>query len=961
MGMLLAVLPGALCLGAEGRAFWAEGEEYSDQHGSVRPDRPPFSARGGCLGSNWGARADHYVRYRFSLPVDVPGAVLWIRYARMPSPEGRFRVELDGRIPAERLLLPPTGGWGHRRDDEWRYKAVPVGDLRRGAHVLKIKSLAHRNNTNIDGFFVASPDFTPPNERPRIEKFPRLAVRTWPGLETRRFVDEDLSMEDFNPELDDWYYPREEADDMRRVEFPELVKLGKGSAVLRDGQGKETKLKVGESAGEWRLAAVLEGGESCAVIERDFARWGIIAYIGSNGLTASVRKAVGRQESLAEPRVKYPGKYFETVLASLEDVLGRKVLQRGEDASYEDVAGFLAPLKTYTFVAMPQWKEKLIVDERGVVRRTPDKSAPTKDTRPASFDPVAMFPDVSPTCLKAGVLGGWLPAVDLACRDKEAGSGYELIVVPCTGDETKAHVRLRAGEGARYFEVGPDGHAELEMAGPFYRAVLELKSKWERAFAPAMKMDLPERRVADAARACIAKALAGCVGPHPKYGMGVYWGDRHDGFPPTTISMNRCLIEWGLFGEAKERLGYYLENFIREDGTFNYYGPAVSEYGQLLQVAAMYVRRAKDTAWLRRHLDPLNRAADHLLARRREAVANSPKDSIAHGLIRGAAEADTHKDVNYYFSGDAWAWRGFVEFGRLLSEVGSSEKDEALSCRGKMFLEEAERYRADILASVKKSVVRDAQPPFLPPIAGFDKPFERMTQDRLASYTNYRYWLEFLSAGLLDDELSDMIINYRVRRGGELLATTRFSGHMDDWPYAEYAWAILARDRVEHYLLGYYAHMAHHMTRGTFTAYEQVPISGLYSRAHQADYCVPAQLVTPLMTKWMLVFEEPDADRLWLCKAVPRRWFGKGFKVSGAPTRWGRVSFEVKPGEDGLHVSMDFDGEPPPCVVLRCRPPHRKAIKSVTVNGKPHEDYDAAREIITLKPRDRSVEALVSY
>ena len=58
--------------------------------------------------------------------------------------------------------------------------------------------------------------------------------------------------------------------------------------------------------------------------------------------------------------------------------------------------------------------------------------------------------------------------------------------------------------------------------------------------------------------------------------------------------------------------------------------------------------------------------------------------------------------------------------------------------------------------------------------------------------------------------------------------------------------------------------LATHRMRGTFTAYEQVAIRGLAGRSYVAHYCVPAQLVTPLFTKWMLVFEERDQDLLWL-------------------------------------------------------------------------------------------------
>ena len=70
-----------------------------------------------------------------------------------------------------------------------------------------------------------------------------------------------------------------------------------------------------------------------------------------------------------------------------------------------------------------------------------------------------------------------------------------------------------------------------------------------------------------------------------------------------------------------------------------------------------------------------------------------------------------------------------------------------------------------------------------------------MTQDRLASYTNYRYWLETLSARCLTAQQERIIIDYRVSHGGEILAGTRFQDHMDNWPYWHYAHGLLAHDR----------------------------------------------------------------------------------------------------------------------------------------------------------------------
>lgn len=73
---------------------------------------------------------------------------------------------------------------------------------------------------------------------------------------------------------------------------------------------------------------------------------------------------------------------------------------------------------------------------------------------------------------------------------------------------------------------------------------------------------------------------------------------------------------------------------------------------------------------------------------------------------------------------------------------------------------------------------------------------------------------------------------------------------------------------VREFLLLYYAHAFHLHTRGTWTAFECADMDR--DRAEHLPYCAPAQLTIPILTKWMLVFEDPATSQAWLAKAVPR-------------------------------------------------------------------------------------------
>lgn len=751
-------------------------------------------------------------------------------------------------------------------------------------------------------------------------------------------------------ERDDCFYPSEEDNERQAAVPPRLVSIQGDKAVLQDA-GAQKEVGVDSMIGDWRLVAVLPDDGGVAVLERDFDRWGIIAYVKTSGVLATIRKSIGRLDGIAERVPAFPKDYFDKLMANQEDVLGQQVLAEQGDPSYAKVLPGLAPLKSYAFIGTPDAKEKPIVFQDGRIGSFSGKWG-KKDLEKVFFDPYASMPGLKPKLSKQGTLGGWLPAVDLGFYDPDTKSGFEEMAFVTN----RARVaRVRKADGAsEYFQF--TDQARPGDRNEFYRDLLGLSREWEVFFSCGMSIRVPEPRIEDACRASIIRSLITYVGPHPKYGHGAYGRDEHDSFPPTTISMGRCLLEWGYFDKAKELLGYFLSKLVKEDGTIAYYGPAVSEYGQVLEVVATCTRRTGDRDWLRTHRASIDRLCNHVLTEREASKQKNAKDSLGYGLIWGSPEADTRDQRNFYFSGDAWCWRGLLELGRLYAELGRASSDGAMAERGKALIKEAEAYREDIMKSIGRSILSNCAPPFLPPVAGFDKPFPTMTADTFASYTNYRYWLEMISAGLLDDELTDMIITYRTARGGELLGMTRFAGQLDDWPYGDYAYGILARDRVAHYLLGYYAHMAHHVTRGTFTAYEQVPIRGAESRDFVADHCVPSQLVTPLMTRWMLVFEERDADVVWLNRAAPRGWHedGKTIEVKGAPTRWGSVGYQVvsSVGSGSIRATIELPSDPfLPSIRLRLRAPGRARMKTVEVDGKPWTTFDRQTEIIHLPSR----------
>jgi len=946
--LVLATLALWACAASGGEVLWAEGEAWAAQRGSMGSDRPPFGSRGACLGTGWGGSKGHYAVYRFRLSKPMANARLIVRYARKDTGDSLVSVALDRRVIAAKATLKNTGGWGHVRDDEWATHTFGLGNLPAGNHELRLTSLADKNNVNIDGFFLASGDFAPPKSRKQIERVQRLTVRA-SMLARPAHIDPSLSIEGFSPMYHDLYYPPEEAKERAGLALP------RSADTVPDG---------------WeRVGTTSLHGKPVTVMERHFAHWGILAYVGADGVVTTIRKAVGNIAQIGEPAGKFPPGYEDAILKSKPDLLGNKVLRRKGDPTFEACAAFLPDVDAYTFLSTEASDHVIAVETDGALGAINYAYGHRRIDKPL-FDPAAHLPEHEPTAAKRGNLGGWLPAIDYAFYDAAAKLGWEEIAFAVPDDQTPTklvlyvYLRVVKADGSTERHTFRVKAGRKKAIGPaeLLARLFEFKEHWDATLSGATEIDVPEQRVVDGCRASFALSFVSYAYAAPRYGVGHYGKLQHATFPPTTLSMGNACVEWGLMGHARRYLDYYLDNVVRRDGTFDYYGPAVSEYGQMLDLLARFARRSGDAAWLRARMPKIEAICGHLLALRRDSQAKYPKDDLRHGLVFGSPEADTRKDVNFYYSGDTWTWRGFTEIGRALVAMG----DDAMKRRGKELLAECAAYRTDIEASIAKSIVPTTKPVFVPPVAGFDKPFATMTESRFASYTNYRYWLEMLSAGFLRPEWHDAIVAYRIAHSGELLGTTRFSGHLDDWPFAGYAYGILLRDRVRPFILGLYGDLAMHRMRGTFTAYEQVNIRGLTRRPYHADYCVPAQLVVPLMARWMLVFEEPDADVLWLCRATPRRWLaaGKGIAVRRATTRWGTVSFAITPKDDGtLDATIELPKAGLPAELrLRLRAPGGKPIGRVTLNGKPHTDIDAKGEFVRIaRPKARTLRLSVSF
>jgi len=360
----------------------------------------------------------------------------------------------------------------------------------------------------------------------------------------------------------------------------------------------------------------------------------------------------------------------------------------------------------------------------------------------------------------------------------------------------------------------------------------------------------------------------------------------------------------------------------------------------------------------RKRLDGVTR----LLLSLRSKAKELPADNPAYGIPAGWSEADACLDpepqryMQPYFSNAAEMARGLQEIGEAWKIAGSRNHDEKLAAWGNELLEEARALNKDLQTGMERSMRRDLQPPFLPAIAGAKEPFHvAVTRDpQDPQFRSYRAFNEMLHSGLLTQEQAKTVVDYRGAHQDIILGVPTAYGY-DTHELAGFlsyghAYGLLQHDMIREYLLTLYSLMAHQYTRGSWTAPETRPLK---AKIPAAPYCTPAQLVVPMMLRWMLVFEDPASNTLWLAKGTPRAWLAEGqhIAVEDAPTRLGKIGYDIRSHLAQNRIETDLQlpaaGVSVP-ITLRLRVPEGYTLKGARVEGKEWRDFDPQAETVTL-------------
>ena len=426
---------------------------------------------------------------------------------------------------------------------------------------------------------------------------------------------------------------------------------------------------------------------------------------------------------------------------------------------------------------------------------------------------------------------GYLPVLEISDKNNNLEllvSGEHLLV-------RKNHLDVRAFPPC-------DSPAER-----FEQELVRIQQRWDDFFSRCLQPIVPAHHHQSAWKSCWVQALSAYRSRHPRYGAGHYAYSVHDGFPPTTIAMTDALWQFGLSGMSLDLMDYFLERFILDNGSFDYYGPSLAEYGMILKNLAAYSTAEEGRDFLHKHKQTIL-SLTRLLYRQRNPLINGGEKNR---LLRGVPEADTRDVEDVYLHNNAWVWRGLKEIARAAETLQWREMAVEADI-------EAEDLQQCIRRGISQFIARGEIVPY---VLKADFSLRDFTAGRDDSYANYRYYPELLESGFLTRDEALKIIETREQCKGEFCGMTLFhykaafpegSPEADavpefgcnHWPIYSYGQALAVLGEKDRLCKLIECHYFNYQSRDTFTAYEGIDADSVVRRAI-TDWCVPAQLVYP--------------------------------------------------------------------------------------------------------------------
>ncbi len=702
-------------------------------------------------------------------------------------------------------------------------------------------------------------------------------------------------------------------------------------------------LPVGEAIDGWRLVTVAHmNGTATAVFEKHVTHRGAIAYVTADrGTIALIPKGIGDLANIrpreiaapAEAQLRRPARYIPG-----PDVPGEYILRSSDDPSYENVAALGEEYIGWTLVANEQGgpERSLFLQADGTSREwnnSPPQAAWAPDELSAVFQPQDLFPNdnvhlwrYEKGFSKRTLLGGYTPTADIGVWNRQYGCGYEAMVLLPDGEDARpvARIRIMVPDD----QVTPEMHVYRDErnrafvdryrngnAQSFFGALAGVWNQWKTFFEESMPVSIPDEWLLESARAGVMLSRCSYRGLQPTYqiGEGAYTKipeRSHALFPVAQYEFIWAQQLWNLTASSDEYFQFYLDKYILPDGNFVYNTQDQAEgplnVGLFLANSARGYFYRRDLEVFRKRLPVLRRMADYVLRRYEYSKQRFAPGDPHYGLIWGSPEADLGDPNNeypdahpYYYQNAACVWRGMHDHAMALTAAAAA--DPGLGPEAKRFTEIAEEMRTNIQRSLEMTLKAMSPEMKAAGISPFTPEDTHRDPKFLLSYENHRFMQDWFLADWGDRALDLGHLKHRSLAGMEVVGLHIDGGEQKTSNFMEHGTLAvkIRQDDYRSFLLTLYGLVCFAADSGNRYSPEDALLPG--GRAGEGNKYAWSAVVNSVLQptlglRWLLCYEESDAEVCHIQKAAPKHWFKEGEQivVERCPTRFGTIGWRTE-------------------------------------------------------------------
>jgi hypothetical protein len=507
---------------------------------------------------------------------------------------------------------------------------------------------------------------------------------------------------------------------------------------------------------------------------------------------------------------------------------------------------------------------------------------------------------------------------------------------------------------------------------------------WRDRTAAGAQIDTPEPWLNDFYKSHLRHLLVNCVNELGSERLHAHVGTFGYGvYPDESAMMISDLDRRGYHKEARNCLEAFLQyqgtvqmpgNFKSTDGLF--YGSGGHEtggynksHGWVLWLMAEHWKYTRDREWMERAAPKLIKGIDWVTRERQATMKANPDGSrpIEYGFLPSGSLEDV-TDYWYWMVTNVCTVWGCDALSAALADYGHPEAQR--------LVRDAKAYHDDVMRAVQESRVR------APVVKLRDGTYVPKFTSELYARGRTHGWLRETLEGAIHLLITEMIppdapeARWIIDDYEDNLYISKDYGY--DIPNFDAFWFSRGGFSMQANLLGgplpfLYRDDVKHFVRAYFNSF----VSAFYPDIRMCNEHSLPELGYPAgdhfkssdeaqSTYWLrLMFVNERGRDLYLGQAIPRYWLADGKQVSieRAASHFGPVSLKIESsaakGEIKATVTPPERNRPQK-IYVRLRHPEGKPVQSVSVNGRPYEQFDAKKEWVVLPGDVAGVQQIVA-